>query len=259
MKWLFAVLVALNIIVFGGMVFSHMMTPPQTPAQATAPVSGSPQPTVVQIHTNTAPASNNNSNSATTPAVAAPRNTTPAAPAPRRPAETARSDTAASPANGIQSPNTACTASAVMPEDDYHRIKGLLSRWPHSAARVTERRNDNANTNARYRLSVTVDGDNAQERLKNAGFNGIAISGGQAQLGTFNSEQQAEHAATRARQAGFVPHIARISQSGSEQSAALGESKMQLTFINVNNEAAAGISSVIGRYASLRRAPCRQP
>lgn len=260
MKWLFAVLVALNIIVFGGMVFSHMMTPQTAMAQAPAQPSGGQQaqPTVVQIHTNSpapAPTDNRAPEPTTRPAVNAPINNTA-----RRPAEAPKPNTDNA-AAGIQSPNTACTASAIMPEDDYHRIKGLLSSWPHSATRVTERRNDNNANNARYRLSVALDGEaqSVQERLKNAGFTSSAISDGRVQLGVFNSEQQAERAATRARQAGFVPQIARVSNSGAEQSAALGESKMQLTFINVNDQAAAGINNVIGRYASLRRAPCRQP
>lgn len=264
MKWLFAILVALNIIVFGGMLITRMAAPPQQQAAAPAPAA---QPTVVQIHT--APAQNSSEGSNPAPSAApqpvpapAPRNS-PAGPAPRRNADGNRTATPSpdkAPADsGIRAPNTACTASAVMPEDDYHRIKGLLSRWPHSASRVVERRNGGGRQNAeRYQVSVGIEGDINEftAKLKSLGFN-AAPAGGRMGIGTFNSEQQAERTAARARQAGLNPQISRIGNSGSDHSAALGESKMQLTFINVDDTAAAGISGVIGRYSPLRRAPCR--
>lgn len=260
MKWLFAILVALNIIVFGGMLFSRMAAPQQQ--QAAAPPAVATQPTVVQIHTGSQQQA-----APTTPTQAAPvpapaSQRTPAA-APRRANETA-SKPAEAPApknndSGIRAPATACTATAVMPEDDYHRIKGLLSRWPHSATRVVERRNDSRQAAARYQVSVAVEGDEqeAAAKLKSLGL-GAVPAGGRLNIGTFNNEQQAERAAARARQAGFVLQINRTGHGGNEQSAALGESKMQLTFINVDDAAAAGISGVIGRYAALRRALCRR-
>lgn len=262
MKWLFAILVALNIIVFGGMLFSRMGAPQQH--QAAAPPAAPAQPTVVQIHTGAQPA-------APAPqAPAQPSAPTSAQTTPRTPASAPRraNETAGKPAepaapkqndSGIRAPATACTATAVMPEDDYHRIKGLLSRWPHSATRVVERRNDSRQAAARYQVSVAVDGDQQETaaKLKSLGLNSTP-AGGRLNIGTFNNEQQAERAAARARQAGLVPQINRTGSGGSEQSAALGESKMQLTFINVDDAAAAGISGVIGRYASLRRAPCRR-
>ncbi|MDO4694541.1 MAG: cell division protein [Eikenella sp.] len=261
MKWLFAILVALNIMVFGGMLFSRMAAPQQQ--QAAVPPAAA-QPTVVQIHTGnpqqTTPAAPQSPQAGSAPAPATQR--TPAA-APRRTNETAgKPADPAAPKNsdsGIRAPATACTAVAVMPEDDYHRIKGLLSRWPHSATRVVERRQNSRQSAARYQVSVAVEG-NEQEtaaKLKSLGFS-TAPAGGRLNIGTFNNEQQAERAAARARQAGLVPQINRTGQGGSEQSAALGESKMQLTFINVDDAAATGISGVIGRYAALRRAPCRR-
>lgn len=262
MKWLFAILVALNIIVFGGMLFSRMAAPQQQ--QAAAPPAVATQPTVVQIHTGSqqqaAPAAPQSPQAGPVPAPAAQRSP---ASVPRRANETAgKPAEPAAPKNtdsGIRAPATACTAVAVMPEDDYHRIKGLLSRWPHSATRVVERRNESRQAAARYQVSVAVEGDEQETaaKLKSLGFS-AAPAGGRLNIGTFNNEQQAERAAARARQAGLVPQINRTGSGGSEQSAALGESKMQLTFINVDDAAAAGISGVIGRYASLRRAPCRR-
>ena len=158
---------------------------------------------------------------------------------------------------------TACTAVAVLPEDDYHRIKGLLARWPHAATRVVERRRDSGHAqrgSERYQVSVTIEGD-VQEftaKLRSQGFRNASVAGGRMSLGSFSSEQQAEQTAARARQAGLNPQIIRTGSSGGEQSAELGESKMQITFMNVDDNAAAGISSVISRYSHLRRAPCRR-
>ena len=265
MKWLFAILVALNIIVFGGMLITRMAAPPQQQMAAQAPAA--PQPTVVQIHTGpqtATPQEPAQAQPVTPPAnhAAAPR--APAAPARRNDNNRNSSNTPAAdkpPADsGIRAPSVACTDTAVLPEDDYHRIKGLLTRWPHSASRVVERRSGgNRQNTERYHVSVGIEGDIEEftARLKSLGFS-TSPAGGRMGIGTFNNEQQAERAAAKARQAGLTPQISRTGSSGSEHSAALGESKMQLTFINVDDTAAAGITGVIGRYSSLRRAACRR-
>ena len=262
MKWLFAVLVALNIIVFGGMLVTRM-------AQQQQPVpvvqQQQPQPTTVVVQP--APAQ-----------PAAPQQpATPVPPAdtgrPRPPASLSRPAAPAksagetqpkpTPESGIRAPNTACTAVAVLPEDDYHRIKGLLARWPHAATRVVERRRDSGRPQRggeRYQVSVTIEGD-VQEftaKVRSQGFRNASVAGGRMSLGSFSSEQQAEQTAARARQAGLNPQIIRTGSSGGEQSAELGESKIQVTFMNVDDNTAAGISSVISRYSHLRRAPCRK-
>ncbi|MBH5328197.1 cell division protein [Eikenella sp. S3360] len=263
MKWLFAILVALNIIVFGGMLVTRMAQPQPAPV-----VQPQQQPTTVVVHA--APAQNTAPQQAqqgvpVLPADAArPRQSAaPArgnAPAQGKPAEGQPKPT---PESGIRAPSTACTATALLPEDDYHRIKGLLARWPHAATRVVERRRDGGRAQRggeRYQVSVAIEGD-VQEftaKLRSQGFRSASVSGGRMSLGSFANERQAEQTAVKARQAGLNPQIARTGAGGGEQSAELGESKMQVTFMNVDDNAAAGISSVIGRYSSLRRAPCRR-
>ena len=262
MKWLFAVLVALNIIVFGGMLVTRM-------AQQQQPVpvvQQQPQPTTVVVQTAPAqPAAPQQPATPVPPVDTGRPRTAPAAPGrsntPAKPAGEAQPKP--TPESGIRAPNTACTAVAVLPEDDYHRIKGLLARWPHAATRVVERRRDSGHAqrgSERYQVSVTIEGD-VQEftaKLRSQGFRNASVAGGRMSLGSFSSEQQAEQTAVKARQAGLNPQIARTGASGGDQSAELGESKMQVTFMNVDDNAAAGISSVIGRYSHLRRAPCRK-
>ncbi len=262
MKWLFAVLVALNIIVFGGMLVTRM-------AQQQQPVpvvqQQQPQPTTVVVQTAPAqPAAPQQPATPVPPVDTGRPRTAPAAPGrsntPAKPAGEAQPKP--TPESGIRAPSAACTAVAVLPEDDYHRIKGLLARWPHAATRVVEQRRDGGRSRQRgerYQVSAAVDGD-AQETAAKLRTHGIraSVSGGRVNIGTFASEQQAEQAAAKARQAGLNPQIARTGGDGGEQSAALGESKMQVTFMNVDDNAAAGISSVISRYSHLRRAPCRK-
>ena len=263
MKWLFAVLVALNIIVFGGMLVTRM-------AQQQQPVpvvqQQQPQPTTVVVQTAPAqPAAPQQPATPVPPVDTGRPRTVPAVPGrsntPSKPAGGAPPQP--TPESGIRAPNTACTAVAVLPEDDYHRIKGLLARWPHAATRVVERRRDSGHAqrgSERYQVSVTIEGD-VQEftaKLRSQGFRNASVAGGRMSLGSFSSEQQAEQTAAKARQAGLNPQIARTGASGGDQSAELGESKMQVTFMNVDDNAAAGISSVIGRYSHLRRAPCRK-
>ena len=262
MKWLFAVLVALNIIVFGGMLVTRM-------AQQQQPVpvvqQQQPQPTTVVVQTAPAQPAAPQQPATPVPPVDTGRPRTPAAPGrsntPAKP--TGEAQPKPTPESGIRAPNTACTAVAVLPEDDYHRIKGLLARWPHAATRVVERRRDSGHAqrgSERYQVSVTIEGD-VQEftaKLRSQGFRNASVAGGRMSLGSFGSEQQAEQTAAKARQAGLNPQIARTGASGGDQSAELGESKMQVTFMNVDDNAAAGISGVIGRYSHLRRAPCRK-
>ena len=262
MKWLFAILVALNIIVFGGMLVTRM-------AQQQQPVpvvqQQQPQPTTVVVQTAPAQPAAPQQPATPVPPVDTGRPRTPAAPGrsntPAKP--TGEAQPKPTPESGIRAPNTACTAVAVLPEDDYHRIKGLLARWPHAATRVVERRRDSGHAqrgSERYQVSVTIEGD-VQEftaKLRSQGFRNASVAGGRMSLGSFSSEQQAEQTAVKARQAGLNPQIARTGASGGDQSAELGESKMQVTFMNVDDNAAAGISSVIGRYSHLRRAPCRK-
>ncbi|WP_164726763.1 SPOR domain-containing protein [Eikenella corrodens] len=262
MKWLFAVLVALNIIVFGGMLVTRM-------AQQQQPVpvvqQQQPQPTTVVVQTAPAQPAAPQQPATPVPPLDTGRPRPPASLSrPAAPAKSAgETQPKPTPESGIRAPNTACTAVAVLPEDDYHRIKGLLARWPHAATRVVERRRDSGRPqrgSERYQVSVTIEGD-VQEftaKVRSQGFRNASVAGGRMSLGSFGSEQQAEQTAARARQAGLNPQIIRTGSSGGDQSAELGESKMQVTFMNVDDSAAAGISSVISRYSHLRRAPCRR-
>ncbi len=150
MKWIFATLVALNLIVFAGFVGNKIMNPKkpqpqivQTPQQPQAPQqiiinTGNGTPTTVStngtVTTNGVPAG-----SAIGKIVGRTANTV-------RPQRNANANSAggsqaaarAAAAQFAAEPRAkyrACSARVSIPEDDYHRIKGLLGKFPHAASR----------------------------------------------------------------------------------------------------------------------------
>ena len=156
MKWLFATLVALNLIVFAGMIASKMLKQ-HMPVAATQPT----QPTII-INGNDLVTKKSSASEPTTPPVAAAStattNTTTtgnnkhdsrtnnnARDDKRTRNETRNNDNrrtvvtnadiAKNSGGTSQAKYRECSARVSMPEDDYHRIKGLLGRYPHAASR----------------------------------------------------------------------------------------------------------------------------
>ena len=156
MKWLFATLVALNLIVFAGMIASKTLKQ-HMPVAATQPT----QPTII-INGNDLVTKKSSASEPTTPPVAAAstattnttttgnnkhdsRNNNNARDDKRTRNETRNNDNrrtvvtnadiAKNTGGTSQAKYRECSARVSMPEDDYHRIKGLLGRYPHAASR----------------------------------------------------------------------------------------------------------------------------
>lgn len=264
MKWLFAILVALNIIVFGNVVASKLMRPLPTATQAEVPaapptpaLAASAAEPVVTISP-PEPAS----------AVVPPPETKTRAELRAEAAAKARAETQAQAQTSNNTPSPAapainCSAIAVLPEDDYHRIKGLLSRWPHAASRFVEQGSSAPAkaTSSRVRYMVSIDGGaDMRARLKEQGFD-TAISNGRLSLGVFNRRNDAEALLARAKINGFSQ--AEITQLGGSSAteaptAALSVAKMRITFIQVDDQAAQDINQIIQRYGRLQRGSCKK-
>lgn len=184
MKWLFAVLVALNIIVFGGMVASHVAEKQKTVVEPTVPIVGNTQhelsvPEVLNKPSESPVSASDSSapdwitSTKSSAEVASESSDDEKAVAERkakeeqsakekkereekekREKEAALAKEQADGKEQKDSKETAtaandsrqCTASAniTLDEDDYHRIKGLLKNWPHVAARKVEKRTNGA-------------------------------------------------------------------------------------------------------------------
>lgn len=251
MKWLFATLVALNIIVFGAMLVSRMIAP--QPQVVNVP---SAQPTIVQIQTGDSSNGASRRDAPAEPRANTARTTRPApARAAANPASKNTTTQAAPSSSDIRSPNVNCTATITIPEDDYYRIRGLLTKWPHAASRVVVRRDNNGRAaNTKYQVVVAIEGEASAfaQRLKSMGFTPHA-AGGRMNLGTFSNEQQAQALMSKAQQSGLTPLLISTGMQGGQS---LSEAKMQLVFANVDEAAATGINGVVGRYGTLRRASC---
>ncbi|WP_038328377.1 hypothetical protein [Kingella kingae] len=151
MKWLFFTLVALNLIVFAGMLARKIYQPAPV-AAVVAPQSAPQQPSQVIINTGTgavAIPSNGGANTAR-PVANAPRSV----PAPRTPSSTTSRNTANVGAAESRPAHRACSARVSMPADDYHRIKGLLNNFPHAATSQVVQGGGEGNAQSSTRMNV---------------------------------------------------------------------------------------------------------
>ncbi|MDO4433473.1 MAG: cell division protein [Alysiella sp.] len=138
MKWLFATLVALNLIVFAAIIGLKVLDK-YKPAQQTAAVSQQSHqvPVVVNVGGQSAITNPTNANGSNTASAQKTQITNPR-PAPNN---TKSSDNGVVPkkmpseTESAKAQYRACSARVSMPEDDYHRIKGLLGNFPHVATR----------------------------------------------------------------------------------------------------------------------------
>ena len=240
MKWLFAALVALNIIVFGGMIThrlnnakspnaapveggAHELAQPESlrPQQAPAPADNA-QPDWLQTDETQADLPEPESEEAIAERKkkeeeeqarrekekkereekarrekekAAAENTNPAAAANENPAAK----------NASAARQCTSNASVTLDEDDYHRIKGLLTRWPHAASRTVEKRGASKDPAAKtFRVVLPADSEamNRLEALGNKGFNGT-LHNGEISLGVMKSRSSAQVLISRLSAAGF--------------------------------------------------------
>lgn len=295
MKWLFAALVALNIIVFGGMI-THRLNNAKSPA--TAPVEGGAhelaQPE--SLRPQQAPASADNAQpdwlqtDETQADLPEPESEEAIAERKKKEEELARrekekkereekarrekekaaaagnSEPAAAANENPAAKNAAaahqCTsnASVTLDEDDYHRIKGLLTRWPHAASRTVEKRGaakDHAAKTFRVVLPADSEAMNRLEALGNKGFNGT-LHNGEISLGVMKSRSSAQVLISRLSAAGFGgARIVEQDDKGNAADSTLSVSRMTVIFMSVDEKDAQEIRNIVGRYGSLNMKTCK--
>lgn len=151
-------------------------------------------------------------------------------------------------------------ASLTMDEDDYHRIKGLLGKWSHVASRSVEKRTAKRKPGGKtYRVVLPLSG-NAEGQvaeLSAQGFNAVPLNG-ELSLGVSNSRQNAQTLQNRLAGAGFggariVEHFAE--SDGQDES--LSVSRMTVLFSGVNDEDAREIRKITSPYGSLNVKSCK--
>lgn len=146
------------------------------------------------------------------------------------------------------------TASVSLPEDDYHRIKGLLNRWPHAASRTVERK-EAARSKTSYAVwtPIQIDAGSQMQALQSKGFNTVLMEGG-ISIGIRSDKAQAQALLNRLQGSGFTGQLREVnSGSSGGQSVA----KMQITFMTVNDADIKAIQNIVGSYGRLSRNKCR--
>ena len=146
------------------------------------------------------------------------------------------------------------TANVSLPEDDYHRIKGLLNRWPHAASRTVERK-EAARSKTSYAVwtPIQIDAGSQMQALQSKGFNTVLMEGG-ISVGIRSDKAQAQALLNRLQGAGFTGQLREVnSGSSGGQSVA----KMQITFMTVNDADVKAIQNIVGSYGRLSRNKCR--
>lgn len=295
MKWLFAALVALNIIVFGGMI-THRLNNAKSPNAA--PVEGGThelaQPESLRPQQAPAPADNAQPDWLQTDETQAdlpePESEEAIAERKKKEEELARrekekkereekalrekekaaaagnSEPAAAANENPAAKNAAaahqCTsnASVTLDEDDYHRIKGLLTRWPHAASRTVEKRGaakDQAAKTFRVLLPADSEAMNRLEALGNKGFNGT-LHNGEISLGVMKSRSSAQVLISRLSAAGFGgARIVEQDDKGNAADSTLSVSRMTVIFMSVDDKDTQEIRNIVGRYGSLNMKTCK--
>lgn len=159
--------------------------------------------------------------------------------------------------NGTAGAKGACTraASVTMLEDDYHRIKGMLSQWPHAANRIVEKRDGGAKKASKYMVvsPIQTDAQAQMSEMSAKGFN-TTLSGGGVLVGVYNDRAAAAAMLGKLQSAGFGGQI-REQGSGADES--LSVSKMQVFFNGVDEGGLQSIQNIVGRYGRLQRGNCK--
>ncbi|MDF7675150.1 hypothetical protein PT286_00110 [Neisseriaceae bacterium ESL0693] len=263
MKWLFAILVVLNIVVFGSMVASKLVrdnaraTPTEASMPMTAPmVTTPPASPNISIQSDTAITPAENDKPATDSKHTKPTKTEQSSqPAENDKEKNNRKD------NNRQAAGAGdtCTATVSLPEDDFHRIKGLFSQWPFTTSRFVEKLDKPKprparQTPTRYAVTLPASNDNdLRTHLQSQGFD-YGIVQGQISLGVFNRRNDAESLLARAKMHGFSEASVMVMNNERDQpdDGVTSVAKIRVVFSGVNKAAIQDINNVVSHYGQLQ-------
>ena len=261
MKWLFAILVVLNLIIFGNVVTQKMQAPPPAPPVASQPASTMAAPPTAHIAEQSASAAEAEADAAASAATSMPVVTKTESHKKNKPATPAATTAPAGTEGVVVSGHPqggACSATVTLSEDVYHRIKGLLNRWPNAASRVVVNNQTAATTDAgkQYQVLVPVTGDSNEQviSLLAKGFKPTP-SGNSISLGVYQNRLHAEQLRDRLSAAGYSAGIVERS-SGGGSTQALTSAKYQVLFMQISDQDAKELSAIVRPYAPLQRKPC---
>lgn len=276
MKWIFIILVALNLIVFGGVVAQRMLLPaPQTVTERTIMVEKKVDSSTKKIEE--AP-KNQIQEEKPTKTQSQPEKQTEKI---EKPEKTEKITTKASPKNKPKpaqklaekpkkapvqkASNTTSTpsrkqkcggASVTLPENVYHRIKGLLNEWPNAATReVGKKQGKSQSQSNEYVVIITPSAQQNEHMmvLIGKGFKprqdkGLVV------LGQFTNRKAADALRQRVLTHGVRANVMERHQPGK---AGLSQANYRVLFMKINDADARKLSGILKPYAPLRRNPCK--
>ncbi|MDO5687145.1 MAG: hypothetical protein Q4G42_07170 [Neisseria sp.] len=241
MKWIFTILVVLNLIVFGSMMVQKMLLkhlsadnePTRTIVIQTPPAPPPAAPPAVEKKTE-------KPKTAAKPKAQAQRNTPTAA---LPPAE----------------PRRCGGATVTLKENDYHRIKGLLAQWPNAASRDVARNTKAGNTVnmiSDYWVIVPTQ-NNSNEQIAALAAKGFSATqeSGMTVLGKFPARTAADALRQKAQNAGLNANVMEKMREGAAQP--LSVVTYNVAFLKIDDNDAARLNDILKPYAPLRRNPCK--
>lgn len=252
MKWLFAILVALNIIIFANVVTQRM----QNKEEAVVQEIPSTPAEVIMVREEII---DNISSEVVEPSIEQQIATRKVQKEAQKKQESNKPVTVKSgPVVNEQVAKrlASCTAQITIPEDAYHRLKGMLNRWPNAASRVVVK-NENADIMGRqYQvLFPSPDAADAAKEASSKGFNAQA-AGNIVTLGVFKERAPAEALLDKARAAGYgQANVMERSLGGKEN---LSEAKYKILFLQVDSQTTMDINAIVKPYGSLERGACQR-
>ncbi len=152
-----------------------------------------------------------------------------------------------------------CAAASVeLPEEVYHRIKGLLNQFPNAATRKVVP-NENAGHSAPAPSSYWVIANGSARdgafvaALRERGLNPQLVNGSIV-LGRFNNSAAAEHIRSNLAATGLST---RVEERASAQRAPLSAVRYRVAFQKLNEDQSEQVRSIVSPYATLRVNKCR--
>ncbi|MBP3220841.1 MAG: hypothetical protein J6M43_02240 [Neisseriaceae bacterium] len=253
MKWVFAILVALNLIVFTTTIIRQMVVAPvqaqlqqNQQQQAQAPqdrtiVIQTPPP---QLTMPNPPVANNNPAPAKAKAPKADNNNN----------KKSELITDNKPKAEQSAPKNCGGATVTLKEDDYHRIKGLLSKWPNAASQsVAPKANTNERKGTFWVALAKTPTEDEKISLMAKSYRPVS-EGGYTVVGKFTTRLAAEGFRLKLDADGFSTQVVEQLSGNSE---ATSVAMVTVAFLKVDDNDAAQISEIVKPYAKLKRNSCK--
>ena len=248
MKWVFAILVALNLVVFTTTIIRQMVVAPvQNQLQQQQQPTQAPQDRTIVIQTpppqltmpNQPVASGN-------PAPAKPK-------APK--ADSKKADLIVDkPVEKPAAPKNCGGATVTLKEDDYHRIKGLLSKWPNAASQSVAPKADTNERKGTFWVALAKTPTEDEKISLMAKSYRPVSEGGYTVVGKFPTRLAAEGFRLKLDADGFPTQVV---EQFSDDSGAVSTAMVTVAFLKVDDNDAAQITEIVKPYAKLKRNVCK--